>query len=70
MSIVAWEWDGEVGAVRAAARANEPFRKVGEDEKEEEGEKEKEEKGEEDKEEYGEKKKEEGRESLSKLSRC
>ena len=65
MSIVAWEWDGEVGAVRAAARANEPFRKVGEDEKEEEGEKEKEEKGE-----YGEKKKEEGRESLSKLSRC
>ena len=33
MSSVAWEWDGEVGAtVRAGAQANEPFRKVGEEE--------------------------------------
>ena len=43
MSSMAWEWDGEVGAVRAGARANEAFRKVGEEEekeeKEEEGEK-------------------------------
>ena len=36
MSSMAWEWDGEVGAVRAGARANEAFRKVGEEEEEEE----------------------------------
>ena len=37
MSSVAWEWDGEVGAtVRAGARANEPFRKVEEEEEEKE----------------------------------
>ena len=35
MSSMAWEWDGEVGAVRAGARANEAFRKVGEEEEEE-----------------------------------
>ena len=44
MSSVAWEWDGEVGAtVRAGAQANEPFRKVGEEEEEEKGYDEKEE---------------------------
>ena len=35
MSSMAWEWDGEVGAVRAGARANEAFRKVGEEEEKE-----------------------------------
>ena len=44
MSSMAWEWDGEVGAVRAGARANEAFRKVGEEEEKEE--KEEEERGE------------------------
>ena len=36
MSSMAWEWDGEVGAVRAGARANEAFTKVGEEEEREE----------------------------------
>ena len=40
MSSMAWEWDGEVGAVRAGARANEAFRKVGEEEEKEEEEEE------------------------------
>ena len=42
MSSMAWEWDGEVGAVRAGARANEAFRKVGEEEEKEEEEEEEE----------------------------